>query len=347
MDLILSLPIVSYFLAPSVASWSTSLNLLFFYMTWSILVLSHSALKIELVGLLALRLALWLVPSLLFLAFDALLPSLAASLKVGGASALPSAKNKKRAQLLRTFVLAILNLLLSAALEAAVTTSWNHGVGTPVFRTSTTLPLPWQLVKHLALLQAGREILTYYIHSRILHAPSSHPLARWHAQYIHSRKAPPFSLLFADHPIPFLLHRFAPMYLPALAVRPHLLVYFIHVAFCTGEETLAMSGYSIVPGVIMGGIARRTAAHYASGGVGNYGAWGLLDWLHGTTRGQNVMEDMKDEAEKHAVKERGEKAAVDGLSLLKDGVNGVKRGRRGRPRKAKAEEEDSSEPKLT
>ncbi|KAL2756511.1 hypothetical protein ACRALDRAFT_210349 [Sodiomyces alcalophilus JCM 7366] len=339
MDLILSLPIVSYFLAPSVASWSTSLNLIFFYMTWSVLVLSHSALKIELIGLFALRLALWLAPSLLFLAFDTLLPSVAASLKVGGASSLPSAQ-KNSAQLLRTFALTIFNLALSAGLEAAVTMFWCYAFGGPVFKTSTTLPLPWQLVKHLALLLAGREVLTYYIHSGILHAKSSNPVAKWHAEYAHSRRTPLFSLLlFADHPVPFLLHRFAPMYLPAMAVRPHLLVYLIHVALCTGEETLATSGYSVVPGIIMGGIARRTAAHYASGGSGNYGAWGLLDWLHGTTRGQDVMGDMKDEAEKHAVKERGEKAATNGLSVVKEGIDGLKKGGRGRPKKAKAEKE--------
>ncbi|ROT36683.1 sterol desaturase family [Sodiomyces alkalinus F11] len=341
MDFILSLPIVSYFLAPAITSWSTSLNLLFFYMTWSTLVLSHGALKIQLIGLFAIRLVLWLAPSLLFLAFDTLLPSVAASLKAGGASSLPSTRNNGT-QLLRTFALAVFNLALSAALDAAATTFSCYAFGSPVFKTSTTLPLPWQLVKHLALLLAGRELLTYYIHRGVLHASSPNRAAKWHAQYAHARKTPLFSLrLFADHPVPCLLHRFVPLYLPAVALRPHLLVYFLYVALCTGEETLAMSGYSTVPGIIMGGIARRTAAHYASGGVGNYGAWGILDWAHGTTRGQDVMEDMKDEAEKHAVKERGENAASNGLSAVKEGMNGLKKGGRGRPRKTKTEKEDS------
>src|SRR3954468_16628820 len=90
MDLLLSLPIMSYFLAPSVTSWSTSLNLLFFYMTWTTLVLSHSPLKIELMGVFGLRLVFWLAPSLLFLLVDTLLPSLAENLKYNGASALPA-----------------------------------------------------------------------------------------------------------------------------------------------------------------------------------------------------------------------------------------------------------------
>ncbi|KLU83793.1 hypothetical protein MAPG_02844 [Magnaporthiopsis poae ATCC 64411] len=204
MDILLSLPIASYFLAPSVTSWSTSLNLIFFYMTWATLVLSHSPLRIEVFGTLAVRLLLYVAPSLLFLTFDTLLPSLAESIKVGGTSALPPRED------------------------------------------------------------------------------------------------------------------------PALLARALALVL----------ETLAMSGYSVVPGIIMGGITRRTAMHYccSSGGRagGNYGAWGLLDWVCGTNLGRDVLHDVKDEAEKHHVKERGESAAGKGMDFLQDGIEGVRRSKRTR-----------------
>lgn len=62
---------------------------------------------------------------------------------------------------------------------------------------------------------------------------------------------------------------------------------------------------------MLGGIARRQDAHFESGGKGNYGAWGLLDWVHGTSVGGDVMEDVGEEAEKHHVKERGGKALED------------------------------------
>ncbi|CRK47996.1 hypothetical protein BN1723_007874 [Verticillium longisporum] len=138
MDLLMSLPIISYFLAPSVASWSTSLNLLFFYMTWTTLVLSHSALKIELVGTLGLRLVFWLLPSLVFLLFDTLIPTLAESLKYGGTSALPPTDP---VFLARTLGLSLVNLALAVGLEAGISIAWTTAFQTPIFTTSTTLPV--------------------------------------------------------------------------------------------------------------------------------------------------------------------------------------------------------------
>jgi len=334
MDVLLSLPILSYFLAPSVTSWSTSLNLLFFYMTWSTLVLSHSPLKIELIGLTALRVIFWLVPSLLFLLFDTLVPSLAESLKIRGRAALPP---RDAARLGRLLLLALGNLALETAVQGAISLAATlaRPAAGPLFRTGSTLPLPWQILKQLALLMAGREVLSYYVHRYAL--PRDSRVGRWHrASYGHARRAPPFSLLvYTDHPAAFLLHRFAPPYLVALVVRPHLLTYFVFVGLVTLEETLAHSGYSVVPGIIMSGITRRTANHYVHG-EGNYGAWGFLDWIHGTSLGKDVMADVKDEAEKHRVKERGEDAASSGLSMVQEGIEGLRKGTRSRRKTRKA-----------
>ncbi|KAI0547206.1 sterol desaturase family [Xylaria curta] len=334
MDVILSLPIVSYFAAPMLTSWSTSLNLLFFYMTWSTLVLSHSPLKIELVGTLAVRIVFWLVPSLFFLLLDTLVPSLAESIKLYGSASIP---RRNANSLARQALLAIVNLALVTALQAAISvaaTSTSLLKG-PLFKTSTTLPLPWQIIKHIFTLYSAREVLTYYIHRYVLHS-SRGAVAKLHARYAHSRKAAaPYALmLYADHPIPLMLNRLLPVYLPSLVVRPHLLTYFLFTLLTTIEETLSMSGYSVVPGIIMGGITRRTATHYASGGKGNYGAWGLLDWFSGTSVGKDVVEDLQDEAEKHHAKERGRKALDDTGSLVQDGIDGLKKGRKGRKKRS-------------
>ncbi|KAK4125796.1 hypothetical protein N657DRAFT_632004 [Parathielavia appendiculata] len=331
MDVLLSLPIVSYFFSTSLTSWSTSLNLLFFYMTWTTLVLSHSPLKIELVGTTALRIVLWLVPSLLFLAFDTLLPSLSGNIKQNGSSALPP---RDAYSLVSLTGLALFNLALETAVEAAASLGLSTLLGGPIFRTSTTLPLPWQMIKHLALLFTAREILTYYIHRYLLHGhhpPSSlSPLSKrnnpptkrkrnnplptttLHTRYAHAHHTtttPSSLLLKTDHPLPYLLHRFAPLYLPALALHfwsLHMLTFLVYVALATLEETLSMSGYRVVPGILMGGMARRTAVHYASGGRGNFGGWGVLDWVHGTgVGGRHVVDDLRDETGKHRVKERG------------------------------------------
>ncbi|KAH6888409.1 hypothetical protein B0T10DRAFT_488116 [Thelonectria olida] len=322
MDVLLSLPIASYLLAPSTASWSTSLNLLFFYMTWTTLVLSHSPLKIRIGGSLAIRLALWLIPSLLTLLFDLGLPSLAESIKFAGRSALPE---RDAGRLTRQVGLAVLNLTLITAVEGGSSLAFVYIFKEPDFKTSTALPLPWQMAKHILVLFTAREVFTYYIHRNILHGKSQ--LAKHHARYAHARAGVPCSLqLFTDHPLALVLHRFVPIYLPALVLRPHLLTYFLFVGLCTSEETLAMSGYSIVPGIVMGGIARRCAIHYAGKGSSNYGAWGLLDWVNGTSRGGDVLEDVKAEAEKHQVKQRSAEKMDEGVGVIQSGIDALRNG---------------------
>lgn len=347
MDALLSLPIVSYFFSTSLTSWSTSLNLLFFYMTWSTLVLSHSPLKIELLGITALRIVLWLVPSLFFLTFDTLLPSLAENLKYNGASALPPRHGKPLAKLAG---LALSNLALETAVEAAISLGLAILFETPTFHTSTTLPLPWQIIKHIAILFTARETLTYTIHRYLLHGhpfptlrgskpnrPSKRTtrkttLTTLHTSHAHARPAPPFSLaLKTDHPLPYLLHRFVPLYLPAVALHPHLhiLTFLLYAALATLEETLAMSGYSVVPGIVVGGMARRSAVHYATaagGGKGNFGGWGVLDWVCGTSLGGDVMGDLRGEAEKHRVGERGARKVGDVGDAVREGVAGLRGG---------------------
>ncbi|KAK3294186.1 uncharacterized protein B0H64DRAFT_361485 [Chaetomium fimeti] len=362
MDILLSLPVVSYFFSTSLTSWSTSLNLLFFYMTWSTLVLTHSPLHIEILGITALRIVLWLFPSLIFLAFDALVPSLAQSIKYNGASALPPRDAKSLAKLTG---LALFNLALETALEAGISLGLAALLKTPVFRTSTTLPLPWQMMKHIALLLTGREILTYYTHRYLLHghpapaitltkshkpklsrttkpAPPARSLTALHTRHAHARAAPPFALaLKTDHPLPYLLHRFLPLYLPALALRSHLhlLTFLLFAALATLEETVTLSGYTAVPGILLGGMARRAAVHYRGAGrggrggggggggkVGNFGGWGVLDWVHGTSLGGDVMADLRDEADKHRVQERGARKVGEVGDAVRDGVEGWRKG---------------------
>lgn len=69
-----------------------------------------------------------------------------------------------------------------------------------------------------------------------------------------------------------------------------------------------MSGYTTVPGIMLGGIARRQDLHSEGHGEGNFAPWGILDWLHGTGIGPDVMDDVRDEADKHQVRERSSKA---------------------------------------
>lgn len=368
MDILVSLPILSFFLSSSPTSLSTSLNLLFFYLTWTTLVLSQGPLKLQLIGTLALRLGLFLLPSTLFLLFDILLPSLAVAIKHGDEPhrALPPRNARRLGNLL---ALALFNILLETALETGATWGLTTLLGHPPFKTSAALPLPLTIIKQLAWLYLAREVLAYTIHRTILHdthrprvrvrvpflSKSSSAnstttavskktkatttyLARLHAASpAHTRRAPPFALLrAAEHPLPFLLQRFVPLYAPAaLLIRPHLLVFLLFAGLVTLEETLAMSGYSIVPGFLMGGIARRTAVHYEAGGegaCGNYGAWGVLDWVGGTGMGGRGWEE--------DVREEGGKKAGEAMLAIGDGINGLKKGGKRGKRKAAGNDED-------
>lgn len=59
------------------------------------------------------------------------------------------------------------------------------------------------------------------------------------------------------------------------------------------EETFAHSGYKTMPiGFFIGRIAHRVDLHLASKGEGNFAALGIMDWMFGTTLG-NDSEDQE------------------------------------------------------
>ena len=284
------------------------MNLLFFYATWSTLVLAYDSAAIHASALLGVRIILWLIPSLIFLLFDTLLPSLSSAIKFPVAASPPRRP-------LRLLGLAVGNMLLVTGVEAVLSYTFYHGMGKPIFRTSTTLPLPWHLLKHILILLTSREILTYYIHRFLLHGNKSPMLTRLHATWGHANPVSSVQL-YADHPFPLLTHRLVPVFIPSLILRPHLLTYMLFTMICTAQDTISASGYSIVPGIILGGIARRTTVHYASNGKANYGAWGVLDWAHGTSRGGDLLTDIKEEADKHDVKGRSARKLDKGVAAL-------------------------------
>lgn len=108
-----------------------------------------------------------------------------------------------------------------------------------------------------------------------------------------------------DHPLAYFVRVFLPTYLPALLFRFHLLTYHMYLAVVSLEETFAYSGYNVLPsGLILGGIARRQERHLMGEGKGNYSCLGIVDFVVGTSLGENVVEDVRDEAENNHVRER-------------------------------------------
>ena len=109
-----------------------------------------------------------------------------------------------------------------------------------------------------------------------------------------------------DHPVAYIVHVFLPTYIPALLCRFHLLTYHLYLAIVSLEETFAYSGYNVLPsGLVLGGIARRQERHLMGGGEGNFGSLGAMDFLLGTSLGQDVIEDVTEELEEEVQKKHG------------------------------------------
>lgn len=110
------------------------------------------------------------------------------------------------------------------------------------------------------------------------------------------------------------------------------MTYLLLLALFSLEEVFTYSGYNVLPSTIMlRGMARRTDAHMMTQGKGNYGPLGVLDWSYGTTLGADVMDDLRDEMDKHHVQERTGKA-IDDAGGAANGLAGrikgkVKKGR--------------------
>lgn len=288
MDALLSLPYLSVLLIPTMTSYSTSLNLLFFYLTWSTLVLSHPPLRLEIVATLGVRLLFGILPNAFFLLFDTMLPGLAEGVKAIGSTALPL-KNATRRNYIavgKTVLWSLGNMFQGLAFQAGIEVLLTRFLGVKsALKFTITLPMPWAIFIDLLRGLLLREVLGYVLHRFALHDRRS-PITKYHEGWYHSLATPfPMSATY-DHPVAYLLRTFLPTFGPALIFRFHLLTYIIFLSLVTLEETFAYSGYSTMPtNFFLGGIARRADAHGITGGKGNFGPWGMIDWLCGTTVG--------------------------------------------------------------
>lgn len=352
INTLLSLPVVSLFFVPSLfstTSISTSLNLLFFYLTWNTLRIAYPPLVVEAFSSFAAKFIFFLLPCAVFLAFDAGLPSVAKSIKAAGLRATPQyafAKSNGSSHRVNTAKLAAwatFNTLLGIALQVGIDALLTKVLGwRSRLRVSSTIPMPWSVAKDITRAFLIRNTLAYYIHRFLLHTPASSRASRipgaaqltaWHAAWAHSlRTSVPFAAAY-DHPAAFVLHTWLPAYAPALLFRMHMLTYLAFTALVSLEQTLVYSGYTTLPStILLAGAARRQEAHAESGGEGNFGPWGLLDWVHGTTLGggSDIVDDLVEEADKRdvggRVKRGGDRVAGkldgQGWSAVGDKVRG-------------------------
>lgn len=164
MDAIFSIPMLSVFLIPVLSSYSTSLNLLFFYMTWTTLVLSHTPLRVEIFGTIAVRVVFYALPSTIFFLFDILTPSASVVIKAQGATGLPGGKRRRRIRKreLKVAGWALFNLSMAIAAQWGIETMCVRGLGMrSALKVSLKLPMPYEMCKDLILGMLGREVRSY------------------------------------------------------------------------------------------------------------------------------------------------------------------------------------------
>ena len=268
---------------------ASSLNVLFFYMTWATLILSHPPLRIELLGSFAIRLIFYWIPTLIFTAFDNLMPGLSNDLKIRRGR-LPSGRDQ-----FWIGINALTNQIIATALQGLIHFAYSRLLmhKTPVFDIGTTLPMPWTLLTEILFIFSVREILTYILHRFVMHNHQRwRTLSRLHSTRHRLSKSSMFSLRAQyAHPIDYILLQVLPIYLPAYLRRVHLLTLFLALAIWSLESALIYSGYDIFWG-LLGGTVRRIGRHHSPGGEKmDFGVWGIIDWVAGTAGGRSRPEE--------------------------------------------------------
>lgn len=181
-QMIFSVPHFALLLIPGLASYSTSLNIIFFYMTWGTLVLSHTYIRIELVSSLVIRILAFIAPSLFLFLFDLLLPSAAVFFKRNGEHGLPCGKKRGgiRVQDIKVAGWAMFNVLFGVFLQAITEYILINLLHWPsALNASFWLPMPWTISLHLVAILVLRDV-SHFLYILLcllfLHAPHAHLL---------------------------------------------------------------------------------------------------------------------------------------------------------------------------
>ena len=163
LQAVLSIPALSFLVIPAFSSYGTTLNLLFFTMTWAILIKTNNPLYVEILGTLGIRLLFYILPSLGFLAFDSATPALAMGIKEHGDIALPMSEENggKKGRWWKIALVSIGNVSLSVAIQTGIELLFTQVLHIrSVLKLSTGLPLPWGIAKDLFLGLLLREVHT-------------------------------------------------------------------------------------------------------------------------------------------------------------------------------------------
>ena len=161
LQAVLSIPALSFLVIPAFSSYGTTLNLLFFTMTWAILIKTNNPLHVEILGTFGVRLLFYILPSLAFLAFDSATPALAVGIKEQGDIALPMSEENggEKGRWWKIALVSIGNVSLGVAIQTGIELLFTQILHIrSVLKLSTGLPMPWAIAKDLFLGLLLREV---------------------------------------------------------------------------------------------------------------------------------------------------------------------------------------------
>ena len=167
-----AIPALSFVIFPFFTSYTTSLNLALFYITWSTLLLSHDKLKVEFFGTLIIRVVFYILPSLGFFLFDSAVPSLAVNTKEHGDVALPLSAEQggKTGRWWKVALVSVGNVFLAVLLQCGIEFLFTDILHIrSALKISNALPMPWNIAKDLLRGLLVREVCFFlplpYIHN--------------------------------------------------------------------------------------------------------------------------------------------------------------------------------------
>jgi sterol desaturase/sphingolipid hydroxylase (fatty acid hydroxylase superfamily) len=239
----------------------------FILSTWADLIEKHGEHKVEFVGTFLVQILCFWIPSAFYISLDALWPSFSERHKIQ-----PAPKQPTAADIRDCFLKVLRNQALSLAISAALGLLSLSTGSPPAFRVAGPPPSAAEFARDLALCCAGREALFYYSH-RLLHTP-------WLYRRVHKthhRFVAPVALAAQySHPAEHVLANTLPIALPPLLLRTHVWTMWAFLGAMLLETCTVHSGYDFLAGA-----ARMHDAHHEKFNL-NYGAFGVLDWVHGT-----------------------------------------------------------------